>query len=170
MSSSQPSGLVLAVHPTSRGFGWVLFEGPIAAHLWGIAGPKESEYGPWCMRRFEKLLTQYSPTAIVLEHRKPNDKAENDRAWIFYQNMRGFAANRDIAVHIYSRAEVGAALVSDKNATRRTIVEAVADLLPMLRDRLPLKRKRWDTEDGRRCLFDAAALGIAHYRITRGDS
>ena len=169
MSSQKSSGLVLAVHPTSRGFGWVLFEGPMAADLWGIAGSKNDRTA-WCMRRFEKLLTQYCPKAIVLEYRDPGDAAEDDRGWVLYQNMRGFAANRDIDVHVYTRAEVGTALVSDENARRRTIVEAVADLLPILRNRLPTKRKRWDSEDGRRCLFDAAALGIAHYRITRRDS
>jgi Holliday junction resolvasome RuvABC endonuclease subunit len=169
MSPSQSSGVVLTVHPTSRGFGWVLFEGPMAANLWGIASPK-TDRTAWCMRRFEKLLNLYHPAAIVLEYRNPSKADENDRAWILCQNMRGFASNRDIDVYVYTRAEVGAALVSKEKATRRTIVEAVADLLPILRDRLPSKRKRWDSEDGRRCLFDAAALGIAHYRITRRDS
>jgi Holliday junction resolvasome RuvABC endonuclease subunit len=170
MSSSHRAGLVLAVHPTSRGFGWVLFEGPMAADLWAIATPKQSEYGPWCMKHFEKLLNQYHPKAIVLESGGPSDKVKVVRAELLSQNMRGFAANRDIDVYLYSRAEVGTALVSDENATRRTIVESVADLLPILRDRLPSKRRRWDSEDGRRCLFDAVALGIAHYRITRRDS
>jgi Holliday junction resolvasome RuvABC endonuclease subunit len=121
------------------------------------------------MKQFEKLLDQYRPHAVVLEYRKPSSKPKSDRAGILSENMRGFASNRGIDVHVYSRAEV-AALVSNENAKRSDVVEAVAKRFPILCDRLPSKRKRWQAEDGRRCLFDAAALGIAHYRITRRDS
>jgi len=46
----------------------------------------------------------------------------------------------------------------------------VAVLAQDMRDRLPSPRRPWQNVDGRRCLFDAAALGIAHYRITRRNS
>ena len=166
MSSSQKSGLVLAVFPTSRGFGWILFEGPMAPVNWGIASVKNN-HSAWCMMRFGKLLDLYQPKAILFEVNVATEKAKSGRVAVLGQDMRGFAASRDIEIHLYSRAEIAAALLSDENASRRAVVELVADLLPILRDRLPSPRKPWQSEDGRRCLFDAAALGIAHYRLTR---
>jgi hypothetical protein len=168
MRYSQKPGLVLAIHPTSRGFGWVLFEGPVAPAVWGIATAKINR-SAWSMVRFEKLLDQYQPRAVLLEKEDPNGSPASDRVRLLSRDMRGFAANRDIEVHVYSRAEVAVTLVLDENATRSAVVEATADILPILRDRLPSPRKPWQSEDGRRCLFDAAALGIAHYRITHRD-
>ena len=170
MSSSQLSGLVLAVHPTSRGFGWVLFEGPMAPDLWAIATRKRDDYGPWCMKHFEKLLDQYRPRVLVLESRSATGNAKSGRAALLAQSMRGFAANHDIDVYAYSRVEVGAALVSNKSAKRDDVVKAVAKLLPVLNDRVPSERRNWESLDDRRCLFDAAALGLTHYLVTRPDA
>lgn len=168
MNPSQRSGMVLAVFPTSRGFGWVLFEGPMAVVNWGIASVKTNR-SAWCMTRFGKLIDLYRPKAILLEVNESAEAAPRSRVALLTQDMRGFAANRDIDVHVYSRAEIATALLSNENASRGDVVEAVADLLPILRDRLPSPRRPWQSEDGRRCLFDAAALGIAHYRVTRRD-
>jgi len=168
MSPSQKSGLVLAVHPTSRGFGWVLFEGPLAPVNWGIASVKTNR-SAWCMMRFGKLLDLYRPKAILLEVNDPPEEARRGRVAFLVQDMQGFAANRDIDIHVYSRIEIATALLSDEDASRGAVVKVVADLLPILRDRLPSPRRPWQSIDGRRCLFDAAALGITHYRVTRRD-
>jgi hypothetical protein len=169
MSPSQKSGLVLAVYPVSRGFGWVLFEGPLAPVNWGIASVKRNK-SAWCMTRFGKLIDLYRPKAILLEVNNSPEAGPRNRVAALAQDMRGFAANRDIDVHVYSRAEVATALLSNEHVSRGDVVEVVAELLPILRDRLPSPRRPWQSEDGRRCLFDAAALGIAHYRITRRES
>lgn len=169
MNASPRSGLVLAVFPSSRGFGWVLFEGPMALVNWGIASVKTNR-SAWCMTRFGRLLDMYRPEAVVLEANEGPKATVPGRVGILLQDMKGFAASRAIDVHAYSRAEVAATLVADESANRSDVARVVADLLPILRDRLPPPRRKWQAIDERRCLFDAAALGITHYRLTRSDS
>jgi len=165
MTRHKKPGLLLAIRPTTRGFGWALFEGPLAPVDWGIAIAKRNKTAK-CMARFEKLINQYRPSSIVLEKLEANTSPTGDRVRILAENMSGFASNRDIDALVYSRADIGEVLAHDKKATRRTVAYAVAEILPILRDRLPPARKLWQPEDGRQCLFDAAALGITHYALT----
>jgi Holliday junction resolvasome RuvABC endonuclease subunit len=167
MSPSKKLGLVLAIHATSRGFGWVLFEGPMAIANWGIATAKD-DYGIWCMKRFQRLVDQYRPLSVVLEKTKMKESTRASRANLLMQDMRGFADNRDLDVSVYTQEEIASALLANKKATRHEVADAAANMLPILRHRLPSARKPWETEDGRRCLFDAAALGLTHYVVTRG--
>ena len=166
MSRPKEPGLVLAVHPTSRGFGWVLFEGPLVPVNWGIASAKIDKSAQ-CMKRFEKLLNQYHPSAVILENFDEGDSRRGERIRTLAQTMRGFANNRDMDAPVYSREEVGTAVVHNANATRHAVACAVAECLPILRRNLPRARKYWEEKDERQCLFDAAALGITHYALTQ---
>ena len=159
------SGLVLAVRPTARGFGWVLFEGPLAPADWGLVSAR-GDTSARAMRRFERLLNQYQPATVVLE--KPSDerKGVSNRVRILAETMCGFAENRDIDVPIYTRPEVSMVVTGDEESTRHAVAQAVATRLPILRHRMPPKRKPWLPEDDRQSLYDAAALGITHYTLT----
>ena len=165
MNNSKPSGLVLAIHPTSRGFGWVLFEGPLVPVDWGIASAKINKSAQ-CMVRFKQLLEQYQPSALVLERFDEDDSHRSERVRELAQTMHGFANNRDMDTLVYGRREVSAIVTGNGKANRHAVARAVAQRLPILRHRLPKARKLWQSEDNRQCLFDAAALGIAHYTLT----
>lgn len=166
MNHSGARGLVLAIHPTSRGFGWVIFEGPLNPVDWGIASAKVKRSAQ-CMVRFKQLLDQYGPSALILEKYGEDDSQRSERIRSLAQTMRGFAANRDMDTPVYSRKEVSSNVTADPRASRHTVALAVSELLPELHHRLPTARKLWQSEDDRQCLFDAAALGIAHYKLTR---
>jgi Holliday junction resolvasome RuvABC endonuclease subunit len=166
MSHSKPSGLILAIHPKSRGFGWVLFEGSLVPVDWGITRAKVNKSAQ-CMERFKQLLDQYEPSALVLEKFDGEDSRRGDRIRELAQTMRGFANNRDMDTLVYSRDEVSVAITGSAGASRHAIARVVAERLPTLRHRLPESRKVWQSEDNRQCLFDAAALGITHYVLTR---
>ena len=166
MSWSQDHGLVLAVHPSSRGFGWVLFEDPLAPVDWGIASAKVNRSAQ-CLARFKQLLDQYQPSVLVLEKFEEDDSRRSERIRLLAQAMRGFATNRDMDTPVYSREEVSGALTGARKSTRHAVARAVAERLPILQHRLPEARRLWQSEDGRQCLFDAVALGITHYALTR---
>lgn len=165
MNDTKIPGLLLAIHPTSRGFGWVLFEGPLPVD-WGIASAKIDRSAK-SMARFKQLLDQYQPSALILEKFEQSDSRRSERIRLLAQTMRGFANNHDMDTPVYSREEVSAALTGSTKASRHTVALAVAEQLPILRHRLPNARKLWQSEDNRQCLFDAAALGITHFRLTR---
>jgi Holliday junction resolvasome RuvABC endonuclease subunit len=166
MNHLKVPGLVLAIHPTSRGFGWALFEGPLVPVDWGIASAKVNRSAQ-CMTRFKQLLDQYQPSALILEKFEESDSRRSERIRLLAQTMRGFANNRDMDTLVYSREEVSAAVAGSTKASRHTVALAVAEQLPILEHRLPNARKLWQSEDNRQCLFDAVAIGVTHYRLTR---
>jgi len=165
MTHPHDPGLVLAVRPTARGFGWVLFEGPFTPGDWGLVAAR-GDTSARAMRRFEKLLNQYRPTTVVMEKPSPERKGVSTRVRLLAKTMRGFAENRDIDVYVYARSEVALTVAGDEAATRHAVAQTVAVQLPILRHRMPPKRKPWLPEDDRQSLYDAAALGIAHYTMT----
>lgn len=163
---SPDKGLVLAVHPTSHGFGWILFEGPLAPVTWSIASARGAHRDQRCVKRFKELLDRYQPYALILESYSARDSRRRDRIRNLAQIMRGLATSRDMDVLVYGREEIGAALTGDAGATRHAIAQAVAVRMPFLEPALPKPRKLWDSEHWRQPLFDAAALGITHYMLT----
>ncbi len=60
------SELVLAIHPTTTGFGWVVFEGPNAPVDWGIA-TAGSDKNESSLAKVERLLASFHPNVLVLE-------------------------------------------------------------------------------------------------------
>jgi len=166
MNRVKSSGLVLAVHPTSKGFGWVLFEGPLTPVDWGIASAKTNKSAQ-CVARFKQLLDQYQPAALVLEKFDEEDSRRGERIRELAHTMHGFANNREMDTPVYSRAEVSTTITGNAKANRHAVASAVVERLPVLRHRLPEARKLWQSEDNRQSLFDAAALGITHYILTR---
>jgi len=166
MNQSRSLGLVLAVHPTTNGFGWVLFEGPDSPVVWGIASAKDKRNAT-SMRRFEPLLNQYDPSVLVLEEFESGKARRGSRIQELLQTMSGFATNRDIEVAIYSREAVGLNIAGNASAKRHAVAKAVVECFPIFRPRIPRKRELWQSEDARQCLFDAAALAMTHFAITQ---
>ncbi len=169
MSRTKAHGLVLAVYPAARGFGWVLFEGEMIPADWGVASAKGNKSAE-SMRRFEKLVNQYKPSALILENYDKETTRHGERIRTLGQTMRGFASNRDMDVLVYSRSEVGTAVAHNAKAIRHDVACAVAERLPPFRRHLPPKKRYWEQKDDRQCLFDAAALGITHFTLTHPPS
>lgn len=165
MTRPHSCGLVLTIRPTARGFGWVLFEAPFVPVDWGLVAAR-GDTSARAMRRFEKLLNQYHPATVVLEKPGAERKDASTRVRLLSQTMRGFAENHDIDVPVYARSEVAMVVTGAEAATRHAVAQAVAAQLPILRYRMPPKRKPWLPEDDRQSLYDAAALGITHYTLT----
>jgi hypothetical protein len=162
MANPRRAELVLAVHPTARGFGWVVFEGPLAPYDWGIASAKPGRNAR-LTTRFERLLERYSPAVLVLEDFERRERAE--RIKYLCRWMIHLAHCRGMATPVYSIAVVRTCFASTGARTRHEIALAVSQYLSAFSHRLPQKRKAWSNEDPRQSLFDAAALAMTHYAI-----
>jgi len=169
MKHPPKNDLILAAHPTSHGFGWAFFERPLFLSDFGIASAKGQRSGKF-LERFAELLDTRKPSALVLEKLNADDGRYTDRTHELFDAMRGMAKSRGIDVHVYDRGEVGMVVAGDHKATRHALAQAVVEQIAIPRSRLPRKRKLWDPEDHRQCLFDAAALGITHILLSEGQS
>jgi hypothetical protein len=156
-------GLVLAVHPTARGFGWVLFESPLSVVDWGMASAKQGRNARLAAR-FERLIGRYDPAILVLEAFEGHD-GRADRIQRLCRLMLHLAASKGIEPIIYQRAVIRTVFANLGAKTRFEIAQVIAQHIDALSHRLPKKRKPWESEQPRQSLFDAAALAITYFAV-----
>jgi len=159
--------LVLAVHPTARGFGWVLFEGPEAPVLWGMVSARKGREKR-LYARFERLLRRHRPTALVMESFEGDASRRAGRIQTVCRTLRHLAAVAGLDIVIYPRAVVEACFAKGGRTTRFGIARAIAARIGYFDHRMPRYRKPWFAEDQRQSLFDAAALAMTYFRHAGG--
>jgi len=166
MKSRTREGLVLAIHPTSRGFGWALFENPMLPLDWGLASVK-AKRSAYSLARFERLLDRYDPKFVVFEQFEERPARRYERIQDLCRKMIWLASERGIRTPIYSRDTVRECFKHCGTKTRHGIALSIADQIEIFRHRLPRERKRWgESEDARQSLFDAVALALTHFAVT----
>jgi Holliday junction resolvasome RuvABC endonuclease subunit len=155
---------VLGLHPSSRGFGWIFFEGPGQPFDWGTAdvrGNKNAE----ALDRMEGLVRKYQPHVIALEVFEGELAYRRARIRRLCRAVLRRATKRGIQVRIYSRTQIRSAFASTSSGTREEIATAVAQCIEPLRSRLPKRRKIWTGEHPSMALFCAAACALACYAV-----
>lgn len=160
----QNKGLVLAVHPTARGFGWVLFEAPLSPVDWGMvfATPGRNER---LLNRFERLLQRYEPSVLVLEAFESGVACRADRIQRLCRSLIHLAACRGMDTPVYSKAVVRTCFASVGAVTRYEIAEVIRQQIDAFKHKPLRKRRTWDNLDSRQSLFDAAALAMTYFGL-----
>jgi RNase H-fold protein (predicted Holliday junction resolvase) len=154
---------VLGLHPSSRGFGWVLFDGPNTAFDWGIADIA-SHRNADALDRIVRILKKYRPKVLVLETFDDEKSKRAERIRKLGRSIADRAEKLGIAVHFYSRDQIRQTFDADQAVTREEIAAAVAKRIDVLAPRLPRPRKIWEAENPNIALFCAAASALTHYR------
>lgn len=165
MKTPSRQGLVLAVHPTSRGFGWALFENPLVPVDWGLANVKK-RHNERSLERFGKLLDRYAPKVVVFEAFDERPARRVRRIKVLCRQMIALAGKRGIRTPIYSRDTIRECFESRGAKTRHAIALSIAEQIEVFRHRLPRARKLWNGEDVRQSLFDAIALALTHFAVS----
>jgi Holliday junction resolvasome RuvABC endonuclease subunit len=164
MTGHRRFGFVLGIHPTSRGLGWIVFEGPFSPHDWGNALARRGDKNAKCIVHVEKLLARFEPDTIVFEAFEKRRSARADRIALLGRAITALAADRGIEVAIFTRGEVKACFASVGAVSRQQIAEAVSRHLPALAHRVPKPRRPWESDHPRMALFSAAALVLTQYQ------
>ena len=160
MTKGAQDPVVLAVHPTSKGFGWIVFRGSGTPIDWGLASAK-SRRPARLEARFRRILERHEPALLVLEAFE--DTSRVDRIKAFCREIRHLAECRGTKVCVLSAYTVQEHFARSGGTTRYEIARAIANHLDALTHRLPPKRRAWMSQDPRRSLFDAAALAITYF-------
>jgi hypothetical protein len=156
-SSSQ---LVCAIYPSTKGFGYAVFEGPSTLIDWGVKAVRGRPKNLSSLRKVRDLLAFYRPDALVLENHQGRGSRRAKRIQTLINLIAAHAAEKRMSTALYSRADVRA---SFGLTTKREIAEAIVREFPELEPRLPPVRKIWMTEDVRMNIFDAASLVITFF-------
>lgn len=156
--------LALAIDPTSRGFGYALFEGPRIPLDWGTTEIR-SEQNEISLQRVKKLICFYQPEVLILEDCSKEQSRRCDRIKSLLGQIEKFSQNQKIPVVKYSSGRIKEVFSFFDIHTKHQIAQKICEWLPELTPRIPPKRKPWMSEDRRMGIFDAVALILTYYYL-----
>lgn len=162
MSAQLPR--VLAVYPTARGMGWVVFDGPLAPLDWGFSVAK-TEKNIACLEKVDGLFGKFMPETVALEAFEPRYSNRSERIANLCRAIQTLAMSRGVDVAVFGRHEIKACFRAVGARTRHEVAEAIVRTIEAFRAYLPGKRTVWDGEQNRMALFNAAALVLTHYYL-----
>jgi len=155
---------ILSIAPTTRGFGYAVFEGENSLVVYGgkIVTTSKRNKNRRSLALIEKMIVQYRPDALVLYdlhakgiHRQPRIKE-------LHRLVVKLAKRHKLKTVTISRTELQRLLLGDLKGTKHGVAELLAKQFPdQLASRLPPKRKCGHTEDRRMDIFDAVGLAVA---------
>ena len=161
MSRVQPNHFrILAVAPTTRGFGFAIIEGKEALIDWGckaIHGDKNTQ----SVAKVERLIKKYLPEVLVLQDASAEHSRRSPRIKQLSQLLIAVAQLHKIKFALISKAKLSRIFFDKSSGTKHDLATILALRFPELSDQLPPKRRPWTSEDSRMDIFDAVALALA---------
>jgi len=154
---------ILALHATSRGFGFVVMSGPFSLVDWGTReAPRDKN--ATCLAKLTALLDRYDPHTVVLEDLSdlPRRSARIDR---LYRAMAALCHGRSVDLAVFSRKDIHRCYASVGALTWQDIADAVGRQLEPLRALVPPRRKAWQSEVRRMAIFAAAAVAMTYWQL-----
>lgn len=156
--------LALAIDPTSRGFGYALFEGPQIPLDWGTTEIR-SQQNQNSLQRVKKLIHFYHPEVLILEECSQEKTRRCERIKILLDQIEEFSRLQKIPVVKYSSSRIKEVFSFFDIHTKHQIAQKICEWLPDFAPRIPPKRKPWMSEDRRMSIFDAVALVLTYYYL-----
>lgn len=163
MNQKTNNNLVLAVYPTSRGYAFVLFEGPQSPHDWGVKEIRKKNKNEQTLKSIHALIERYRPDCLIIEDHTEHGSRRSSRIRRLYRMIAHLAETEQVELFRYSRRAIRECFELVGARTKYEIAQAIARQIPAFAHRLPRVRKIWMSEDPRQSLFDAAALGAVFY-------
>lgn len=151
---------VLAIAPSTRGFGFAVLEGEEVLVDWGATEVKHDKNAE-TLAKVERLIVHYQPDVLVLPDALQKKSRRSARIKSLCQEIAPLAETRKIKVKTISNEQVRKRLVGTAEATKHAIAEMLAKRFQAeLGSLLPPKRRPWTSEDRRMDIFDAVALAL----------
>lgn len=154
---------ILAIDPSTKGFGFAVLEGRGRLIDWGVAelySRNDKEF----LTRVEAIIDRYSPVVVAVEDVLVNQR-RGERAKRRINAVVGYVHLREIHPAIVSFAEVRTLLGLPEDSTKHETAKVLITSFPELESVLPPKRRPWQSEDARMNIFDAVGLAV----VGRGD-
>jgi hypothetical protein len=153
---------VLAIDPTSRGFGYAFFEGRFNLVDWGTKQIDVAE-NIRCIFQIREIIQRYHPNVIVLEDPKGKGSRRCYRICRLINSIRALAAKHRRTARCFSRDRVRGVFARFNAQTKHQIAIEISRQFPELEPQLPHYRKPWMSEDERMSIFDAVSFALTYY-------
>ena len=164
MNGLRRYAFVLAIYLNTRGFAFVLFEGPLAPVDWSVREMRGARKHARCLARIVTILDQYLPDVLVLQDTSAQGTPRARRIVKLNEAVAALADARGLPVYLYSREEVWKAFASFGVTNKQALAEIIAKHIPAFERYIPPPRKPWKSEDARMGIFDAAALALTFFK------
>ena len=152
----------MVIHPTSRGFGFVVLESPTVLIDWGVKSTRVDKTRK-TLARVAELMEQYSPELVVLEASDKTLSRRCSRIEQLLTSIQRLATENNVPVRRVPIRRLRKMFLAYGAGTKHQIAHIVVRLLPELAPHLPRQRKPWMSEDYRMAIFTAAALGLTYF-------
>jgi hypothetical protein len=157
---SRRTGFVLGLHPSCRGFGWILFEAPGSPFDWGTADIRKDKNAE-ALARILDLIGKHNPKVVAMEAFDGPSSRRAPRIRDLSRQIASECGKRRIDVRIFTRKEIRQEFPGTK--TRHDVAVAIARQVAPLKASLPKPRKIWETERSITALFAAAACTLTYF-------
>lgn len=161
MTKPQPRHFrVLAIAPSTRGFGFAILEGEETLVDWGATEVKRDK-NTQALAKAERLIVHYQPDVLVLPDTLDKKSRRSSRIKFLCEKIVHLAETRKIKVAPVTGEQVRKRLLGTKEGTKHAVAEMLAARFQAeLGSALPPKRRPWTSEDRRMDIFDAVALAL----------
>jgi hypothetical protein len=151
---------ILAIAPSTRGFGFAILEGERTLVDWGVRSV-DGNKNARCLVKVEDMIAHYRPGVMVLHDCTSKDSRRSARIRTLSRQIVALASRRKVSVKLFSSEQVRRVFFTDDKGTKHALAEILAKRLSAeLGFRLPPKRRPWMSEDSRMDIFDAVALAL----------
>lgn len=151
---------ILAIAPSTRGFGYALVEGLNTLVDWGVKSIKGGK-NVGTLTKVGAIIAHYQPDVMVLQDTSKKRSGRSPRIRILTKRLIRLCESRNVRVVLFSREQVRQVFFTDSQGTKYALAQILADQFPEeLGYRMPPKRRPWMSEDSRMDIFDAVALAL----------
>lgn len=151
---------ILAIAPSTRGFGFAILEGEATLVDWGVK-TVEGNKNARSLAKVDEMIAHYQPTVIVLQDHSSKDSRRSARIRTLSRQIIALASRRKVRVKLFSNKQVKEVFFAEGKGTKHALAEILAQRFPAeLGFRLPPKRRPWMSEDSRMDIFEAVALAL----------
>lgn len=151
---------IVAIDPTSRGFGFAVLEAPNRLVDWGL---RDERRGPRSvLAKVFDLVRRYDPDLLVVENCRSPGSLRRRAARTLIQEILSEAAKQALRTRGIDRTYLRRAFADNqaRPINKEGIAAAIASEFPELASTLPPQRKPWMSEDERMAIFDAVAMAV----------
>ena len=154
---------ILAVDPYSRGFGFVVLEGPDRLVDWGLRDARHATDTD-LVAKVEDLIALYRPGLLVVEDCAHRSSRRRTHGRQVVRKILKLAETLGVRTRPVSAAQVRSTFAADGATTKHAIAGLLVARFPELAPHRPRFRKPWMSEDERQAIFDAAGWAMVVLR------
>lgn len=153
---------ILAIAPTTRGFGFAVLEGVESLVDWGVRRIEGDNKNSQALTKVKALITQCQPGLVVLQDASAKNSRRAPRIKLLTKRIIALAKSHKIRVKLCSFEKTRQIFFADGKGTKHVLAEILVNRFPgELTAFLPPKRRAWASEDSHMGIFDAVALAVA---------